>query len=74
MADEFARRALAKTIYQFYKVKVDWQKYEWTQLNELYQRLNNARSIEMRWGIKVDWANKTADELHEIWLNGPATV
>lgn len=74
MADEFSRRALAKTIYDFYKVKVDWEKYDWHQLQELYQRLNNARSIKARWGIEVDWTNKTANELNQIWIQGPAKV
>lgn len=68
--DEYARRAIAKTIYKFHKIKVDWQLHTWQQMSDLYQRLNQAKNIKRKLGIDIDWQNRSVQELTRIYVTG----
>lgn len=68
--DDQARR-LAKTIFDFHRIHVDWRKHTWQQLSNLFQRLNICNSIRRKWGFEADWRTTDIPELRDIWDNGP---
>ena len=69
--DPTMRVALAKTIHQYHKVRVNWKKHSYHDLQDLYQRLNLAQNIKTRWNVDVEWGKLSVDELRHIWQFGP---
>ncbi len=68
--DAAQRVSLAKTIFDFHTVRVNWKKHSRIQLLDLYHRLNLVENIKKRWGIDVDWTKISKEELQKIQENG----
>ena len=66
-SDAQMRINIARTILQFFGIRVDWKKYTWAEMSDLYQRLNMSQNIRRRWKIDPDWATLTKEQLAEIY-------